>query len=796
MKNLLLLCVVSIAFVFSACHDSEIEPPVPDPVPDPVPVEHPAAEILVYSSADDLPVKQAVADFALEQFREAQQGLSHQARLSFKFVDIDEPHFEAAASNYLLSGKYAQVIAPDDSHRKQARALLYTASRCFRNTEQAPGVILPSMTSSEIVRFAQSLPYVRILTSDARGQLSAALKALSVLSSTPYVFMLCSDEDYGETYGRFFKTFAAEAGFKWVDEASGDKEVNGLIKVKSDISRAELERTIMSEYQDFCSSLTVKDDSCLFFNFIVATDNPEHGLLIDSLRYEYQKNDPRIGLTEELLLSCQNGLKYSSLYHDATQFSLSVAPQNTDFANEFKKRFGRYPIQGEANFYDAVLVALYAEYARLLEKATLQEGQEEWPGAKALNLVLAGNTEADARWDSQGIRNALKGLLDKKLVRLHGASSDWNFDTDDNLTCTRRNYFSVTDILIEDDGIDSDIPFLWISSDISDDVWYVNEDLEKNQWTPEASTIEEALSDLSREIPDLSQRWALLIAGTKSTEKGMWGTNYRHQADVWNMFHLLRGHGYQDDHIIVITEDDIFGHQLYGESPDEKVVKRSHDAGEVNLYEHIPSHYCLSDLSQQDVCDIITGVRSDRLPYVIDADEQDNVFIYWSGHGNVAGELRWDGQNSGAATPGWFTPQDMKRALSGLAELVPDKPGFAPVAFNFRRLLFVVEACHSGKLIAQLPKTEGMLYLAAAESEENSWADDTNLIVIPGVTTIHRFDRFSSNFVKLVEKKPEISLSQLYEQLYNMTTDSHPLIYNNANYGSLNLLDFTDFRIP
>lgn len=794
-----LLWLVSLAFVFSACHDSEIEPPMPEPVPEDT---IPETEILVYSDDEELPMKQAIADFALEQFNAAQQGLSHQVKFSFKFADVDEPHFNAAASNYLLSGKYKQVITPDDDNRKYTRALLYTASRCFQSLVRAPGMIVPTMTSAEIVRTARSLPYVRMLTSDARGQLYTALQALHLLSSSPYVFLLCSDEDYGDTYSRFFKQYALDTGFKWVGDVKNGEDVNGLIKVKADISRAELERTIEEKYFEFCDALTVKNDSCLFFNFIVATDNPEHGLLIDSIRNTFMKDDPRIDMTDEILLNSQNAYKYADKYQDATYITFSSAPENTDFAVEFKKRFGRYPIQDEGNFYDAVLISLYAEYVRLLQEGSLEEGEKGWSGYESLNFILDGQEEVNARWDSQGIRNALEGYLQQKYVKLHGVSSEWVFNFDDNATCARRAYYSAYDFSDEAGGIHHDTPLLWVSSDITDDVWYANDGALNNEWKPEAVTVEDALTGLHRDFKDLRERWALLIAGTKSTENGKWSVNYRHQADVWNMYHLLKGHGYDDKHIIVITEDDIFGHQLYGEGPDENVVKRSHDADAVNLYSDIPTHYKLSDISQADIVAILNGWKSEHLPKVILAQEEDNIFIYWSGHGNSAGNLRWDGKNSNefGEMPGLFTPSVMNTALLLMAETVGvETPDIYPIMFNFRRLMFVIETCYSGKFISQLPKTEGMLYLAAADTQESSWADTNNLILVPGAggnTTIPRFDVFTSNFVNLIEQDPEISLGQLYEQLYNTTPDSHPLLFNNGKYGYLNDLYFTDFRTP
>lgn len=51
--------------------------------------------------------------------------------------------------------------------------------------------------------------------------------------------------------------------------------------------------------------------------------------------------------------------------------------------------------------------------------------------------------------------------------------------------------------------------------------------------------------------PSVKAHWALLVAGSAG-----WG-NYRHQADVYHAYQILRNGGYQQDHIVVMAYDDI-----------------------------------------------------------------------------------------------------------------------------------------------------------------------------------------------------------------------------------------------
>ena len=135
--------------------------------------------------------------------------------------------------------------------------------------------------------------------------------------------------------------------------------------------------------------------------------------------------------------------------------------------------------------------------------------------------------------------------------------------------------------------------------------------------------------------PQLLDKWALLIAASTG-----WG-NYRFQADVFAMYQILKKHGYDDKHIILICEDDL----AYNEKNVEPGVIRVKDDGE-NLYDSSAIDYKLSDLTAEDIRCILQGKQSDRLPNVIRATENDNVFIFWSSHGENNNTLDFGGVRS------------------------------------------------------------------------------------------------------------------------------------------------------
>ena len=60
-----------------------------------------------------------------------------------------------------------------------------------------------------------------------------------------------------------------------------------------------------------------------------------------------------------------------------------------------------------------------------------------------------------------------------------------------------------------------------------------------------------------------------------------------------------------------------------------------------NVYEQVEIDYRMSELQAKDILAILSGEKSERLPIVIESTANDNVFVFWSGHG-VPGALCWN----------------------------------------------------------------------------------------------------------------------------------------------------------
>jgi len=740
---------------------------------------------VIYYHVGEEEKTQKLIDYALEKINAAQEGLPFKVNMTFELVPEEGERFEATASYYLMPNDYGTIIAPENADK--AMAVIRIAEKC-----KSHAIILPNMTSNEVQRNAAAMGHVHCLTNDDRQVFSIALRQLHA-SGNKHINLVYSNDAYGQTFSRFFPLYASTAGYSWVTSTPG--QTNGLIPVSADISNQDFVKTLCEARENFRKTLKddQMDDYADYTNYVVASSNPEHAFLVDSLvnvwkqdisSPDYVKTRPHVAV-----IGAEQSLYQEERFNNVLAYATSPDPYQKEFAKDFLDHFGYYPIHGEAFIYDAIQMAFYIEYIRYYyyyREKNSNDAEKKLPdSAGVLQYILTeGKDEVGADWSAEGIHKALEAYIDNKDVSLHGVTSDW----DESFTTNYAVYFVSKDVT----QYNHLIPVYWVIDEADGDYRIISNAM-AHEWDPN-SEFDNSIFGKEEEkpVPELHDRWALLISGTLSDENNIWYTNYRHQGDVWNMYHLLRNHGYDENHIIVVTEDDIFGHGLFDEAADEKVVKFLSNDKETNLYEDIKAHYKTSKLTQQDIIDIITGnrERNSDLQYVIESTEHDNIFVYWSGHGKKGGILRWDGANDADLArkdQGYFYPKMLYSAFDSMKKT-------ENTSARYRRLFFVLEACYSGSFINQLPHLDNALYLSAAE-DESSWSDPENRIELSDdngkkIDDLYLFDRFSANFVKILTANPNITMSSLFTTIYDNTTDSHASVANAANYGDLYKLTF------
>lgn len=162
-----------------------------------------------------------------------------------------------------------------------------------------------------------------------------------------------------------------------------------------------------------------------------------------------------------------------------------------------------------------------------------------------------------------------------------------------------------------------------------------------------------------RSYPPREESYALIVAASSGWE------NYRHQAGAYLMYQMLKSNGLDDDHILLVSEDDIARHSI-NPTPGRILPPE----GEGNLYENVIVDYKLSEVGLSGLLETLTTGTSFR-PGVYD-----NLFVYWAGRGTPEGP-KWLDETLHA-----FEVADFFKALSARQ--------------SFRKLLLVLEADYGG----------------------------------------------------------------------------------------------------
>jgi len=420
------------------------------------------------------------------------------------------------------------------------------------------------------------------------------------------------------------------------------------------------------------------------------------------------------------------------------------ASPESGFNKAYRQRFGEELVNGEAQFYDALCLVAYA--ATLLQQTgqTLNE---------ALLAVVDGRDGSGGSWLPADMARNFALLSEGRTPDIDGVSGSWTFDEKTHASVCGSTFrrwrlydgqFLTTEyVTTEGSRRSSSAKAVW-------------------DWT--ATKMQQFSVDDGSPVvyPALDGRWALLIAASKG-----WA-NYRFQADVFAMYQLLKQHGYDDDHIVLICEDDVARH---ANNPHPGELRIS-DTG-ANVYDAAAIDYRLSDLTPADIGAILQGRSSDRLPQVLTPDVDDNVLVFWSSHGSP-GSLDFGGSQSMT----YDRLRTILESLSGYAatSLQPS----APSARRYRKLLFAIEACYSGGLGEACEGLPGCLFITAANPYETShadvWSEDVGVYLSNG---------FTRGFQEAIATNPAISLRDLYYTLAAHTSGSHVKVYNAPCYGSV-----------
>ena len=645
-----------------------------------------------------------IVDWAQETIKAAQMGQESRIELELEWIDEDGFGMAREVARVAHDNSYAAIIGP--RYSRNARVIA-RESLSYRIP-----VLAPSVTSTEFQRIYagsnMTEPNVFCLAENDMAQCQAMLSKARA-NNYSRISLISRDgkkDDYAASFQQFYAYMAREM----------DMEVEETYFFEN---KAELKAAIQK-------AIAVEEEA------------PYPGVLffVPSSAQDMLDFDEAIKLSEDseyLAIVCTDMAYDLSLEGKLKNYNyegtaLSSRP-GEGFDVAWKSRCGTLLPGGYAQLYDCFYLLALA--------AAVVEGGDAASVREAIVKLTSGDKASTPiyPWTASGMRDAFRAAREGDYGRITGVSGPLEFESQTHICQLGTTYSTWTYIdgkYVETGRFSRDFT--------GGDLW---------NWTN--TQIEDMYDEQAADLPypDLKDHYAVVIA----TSTGR--NNYRHQADALAQYQMLKGFGYNDDHIILILEDDL--------GSDVHVTP-----GGENLRTGAVIDYKTSRVTPEDLRNIFSGTLTERTPAVVKGGPGTNVFLFWSGHGARDEVLMWADDKMEAET------------FRGILEGAEG---------NYRKLLAVMETCYSGSIGSYCEGLPGVLLLCATRSGETSHAD----VLEDGIYLSNRFTRV---FRSEVEANPAISLHDLYYQLATHTTASHAGLYNDACYGNVYRNTLEEFLKP
>ena len=259
--------------------------------------------------------------------------------------------------------------------------------------------------------------------------------------------------------------------------------------------------------------------------------------------------------------------------------------------------------------------------------------------------------------------------------------------------------------------------------------------------------------------------WAVLACGSTGY------INYRHQADIFHVYHTLLKNGFSKDHIILFAYDDI----AYNEkNPFPGEIYNRPDGP--NVYSGVSIDYSSYMVTPENYLSVLKGdTKNNLLKKVLNSNKDDNIFLYFSDHG-INGAMVFPNNQ-------FLYADELEEAFTYM-----QKKGM------YKNIIYYMESCYSGSIFNEINKELNIYSITAASPKEQSYAtycfpDD----YVKG-REMHTClsNEFTSNWLDDIENKNFDSLHLInyssreqFQLIKNKTKNSHVNEYGNLNVGEL-----------
>ncbi len=598
------------------------------------------------------------------------------------------------ATELLADGSVRIVIGPPTSDD------VYTLAPEFIGQQKL--LISPLATSGDIIRAFGKKGY---FWRTPQGDVAQVKTIVSVLfnEGTGRVALLAENSTYGETFYDWTGFFATEYG---IDLSYIRKFDEGSSDIGDDVTGA------LETNPDYIIAACRPVDAATIKTAIDRSGKPVKLFLTDA------------AATPVLISSLGNA-------SEGIEGTSPTADPTTGFSVAYKEKFGHEPTDYAAPAYDALMLAIYTS-------ARQDTALFESP-ADSIRYVVYGNG-TETGWDAQGSHEAVLEILDGKSPAISGASGPLDYDTDNGVDPLFTYY---SHWVIED----GDFRTVEVLGSVKTGApGKSGESVALSRAS--AGFMSATLNATEQYLPAQEKKdFRAVIAGTSSG----W-INYRHQADALTLYTLLRENGVADDHIILMTYDDI---PTLPENPfrgDIHNVPRGR-----NIRSGAVVDYYGPAVTAATLKNVLTGKKTTSTPVVLESNASTDVFVYISGHGDP-GAITFPGNDA-------FTTKDFTSVTDTMNR---DQ--------RYRQLVFVVDTCF-GESIATNAKAPGVLFLTGSGVGEPSLGAVYDADIRQWLS-----DEFTSNVMNLVHSDSDITFRDLYIATYEKVTGSHVHMITTGNF--------------
>lgn len=689
---------------------------------------------------------------ALDHIAEAQEKLPRRITLNLRYHDEDAADLEQTVYKLCFPKEGDDTCDFILGPYRSSKAELVLANAAQRRVP----VLMPVVTSDEIQRIQAEKPYSWFFTeSDVTA--CESIMNLSSAYNIRNAALFYTNDRYGNSFRNWFGYVATEFSVsvdpKYIRSFVAGQDMTDLLE--------DIEREALNEKKAFMVLFAVSTDE-EYKQLISQVITARNRLSITSPTDSYVTYFvPDVGDSKAVR---EAGIPLYGLSPAASTMS--------GFDTHYYNRFKTETPGGAAQVYDALIVAALGAAKRagsptgpdylVIDSEKVEYRDEPFdPNLSDWMRALVADKDGETTvWTVDGLRKAFSLLSNGRNPNVTGATGQLIFDAKMHTTILQTTYW-----LWYTSGAGDYSPIISIST--HGDGGQVAT-LPTWEWQ---KTISQDFNDniiVDHHLPEVEDHWALLVSPSTT-----WA-NYRHQADVMAMYQLLRKHGYDDDHIVVVCEDNL------ANSPENVYTGKIYVENPTNNYQADDVHkdlmvdYHFSDLQIDDIRRIILGdTDGGRLPKVLHTTAVSDLFIFWSGHGADGRGMCWSDGNGSQI----FNGERMRSIL----EELNNRDGY-------RRCMLAIETCFSGLIGEAIEGLPDVVAITAANKIEPSKADVHNRDL--GVFLSNAFAR---SFRKAIDENHNITLRDLFYQLARTTTGSHVTLYNDANYGSVYTNTAVDF---